>query len=236
MEIILACKNLEVRYGHRIAIKDLSFELQRGQSLALIGQNGAGKTSTLKAVIGYLPLKSGQIQILGRKSGDWRIFTDIGFAPETAHPPEALRAAEYLGFIARLKGATKKESFLIVEELISVFELEPHKKIGDYSKGMTRRLILAQAFVKKPALVILDEPLNGLDPLMIIRLRDWINRCRAEGLTFIYSSHILSEIEKSCDRLLLVHEGKCLLEGPLDQIKKDFGSVEQAFYQTVGNP
>ena len=99
---------------------------------------------------------------------------------------------------------------------------------------MKRRLVLAQAFVGMPALVILDEPLNGLDPVMIIRLRDWVNRCRNRGMTVIYSSHILSEVEKCCDRLILIHQGEVLVDQLIDEIKAENGGVEQLFYEKVG--
>ena len=234
MPKILECQNIEVRYGFKKAVKSISFVVERGQSVALVGKNGAGKTSTLKALIGYVPLRRGNIQIMGRTPSDWRIFETLGFAPETGTPPEYLSAAEYLKFIAKLKLIRSKENEETISELLSVFDLEPEKKIREYSKGMKRRLVLAQAFVGMPALVILDEPLNGLDPVMIMRLRDWDNQCRKRGMTVIYSSHILSEVEKCCDRLILIHQGEVLVDQLIDEIKAENGGVEQLFYEKVG--
>lgn len=234
MPKILECQNIEVRYGLKKAVKSISFVVERGQSVALVGKNGAGKTSTLKALIGYVPLRRGNIQILGRSPSDYRIFETLGFAPETGTPPEYLSAAEYLKFIAKLKLIPRTENLETISELLSVFDLEPEKKIREYSKGMKRRLVLAQAFVGMPALVILDEPLNGLDPVMIIRLRDWVNQCRKRGMTVIYSSHILSEVEKCCDRLILIHQGEVLVDQLIDEIKAENGGVEQLFYEKVG--
>lgn len=231
---ILECQNIEIRYGFKKAVKDVSFSVDPGQSLALVGQNGAGKTSTLKALIGYVPLRKGKVEVLGKAPSDWSIFENLGFAPESGVPPDYLNASEYLFFMGRLKRMATQENQKHVSELLSVFDLDPQKKIRDYSKGMKRRLVLAQAFVGMPPLVILDEPLNGLDPIMIIRLRDWLNQYRKRGLSIIYSSHILSEVEKCCDRVVLIHQGVVLVESDIHKIKTDFGGVENLFYEKVG--
>lgn len=231
---ILECQNIEIHYGYKKAVKDVSFSISSGQSLALVGQNGAGKTSTLKALIGYIPLRKGKIEVLGKTPPDWRIFESLGFAPESGVPPDYLSASEYLFFIGKLKRKATRENQKLVSELLSVFDLDPQKKIRDYSKGMKRRLVLAQAFVGMPPLVILDEPLNGLDPIMIIRLRDWLNQYREKGMSIIYSTHILSEVEKCCDRLVLVHQGAVLVDSDVEKIKTDFGGVEKLFYEKVG--
>jgi len=234
LEKVFECRNLQIRYGLKQAVKDLSFSLERGQSLALVGQNGAGKTSTIKALIGYLPTKKDQVQVLGKRPPHWKIFEGLGFAPETGSPPDYLNAKEYLELMDNLKRGVGKGLSSTPSDLLSLFDLDPRKKIREYSKGMKRKLILAQAFVGNPSLVILDEPLNGLDPLMIIRLREWINQYRNQGCSVVYSSHILSEVEKSCDRMLLIHEGKALLEDSIENIRKEFGGVEEAYYQKVG--
>jgi len=236
VQIFLECKDLEIRYGLRKVVDGLSFSLKNEEALAIIGKNGAGKTSTLKALIGYLPFRKGSIQLLGLKPGDWRGFKDLGFAPESGAPPDYLRASEYLIFLSKLKGFSSSQAKMISEELISVFELDPQKKIRECSKGMKRRLVLAQAFVGRPRIVILDEPLNGLDPLMIIKLREWLIQYRKQGASLIYSSHILSEVEKCCDRVLILNEGQSLLCDSIEQVRAQFGSIEEAFYKKVGHP
>jgi ABC-2 type transport system ATP-binding protein len=120
-------------------------------------------------------------------------------------------------------------------ELLSWFELDPRKPIREYSKGMKRRITLAQAFLGEPDLVILDEPLNGLDPLVIVKLRNRLNEKRNKGTGLLYSSHILSEVEKCCSRAIILNEGKLVLDAPLDAIQSEYGSIENAFAKTVGD-
>lgn len=232
--MILEVKNLEVRYGLKKAVDDLSFSLSPGESVGLLGANGAGKSSTLKAVLGMLRPAKGEIRTLGARPGSFASFEKLGFVPEEGGPPDYLNGKEYLHFISDLKNPTKRNNDSEVNELLAWFELEPKKPIRDYSKGMKRRLMLAQAFVGTPDLIILDEPLNGLDPLMIIKLRNRLNEKRDKGTALLYSSHILSEVEKCCSRALILKEGKLVLDASLKEIFSDYGSIENAFAKKVG--
>jgi ABC-type multidrug transport system ATPase subunit len=234
--VILEVKNLEVRYGLKKAVEDVSFSLGPGESVGLLGANGAGKSSTLKALLGMLHPSQGKIQILGNKPGSFLSFKNLGFAPEEGGPPDYLSGREYLSFVSRLKRPSKKDHSQEVEELLSWFELEPKKMIRDYSKGMKRRITLAQAFLGHPELVILDEPLNGLDPLMIIKLRNYLNEKRDKGTALLYSSHILSEVEKCCSRAIILKDGKLVLDSSLEAIQREFGGIEKAFEKKVGGP
>jgi ABC-2 type transport system ATP-binding protein len=205
-----------------------------GESVGLLGANGAGKSSTLKALLGMLRPSGGEIKILGGKPGSFSNFEKLGFAPEEGVPPDYLSGKEYLSFVSRLKKPSKREHSEEVEELLSWFELDPRKPIREYSKGMKRRITLAQAFLGEPDLVVLDEPLNGLDPLMIVKLRNRLNEKRNKGMGLLYSSHILSEVEKCCSRAIILNEGKLVLDAPLEAIQSEYGSIENAFAKTVG--
>jgi ABC-2 type transport system ATP-binding protein len=231
---LIEVNNLEVRYGLKKAVSGVSFKIDPGEKIGLIGANGAGKSSTLKALLGVIRPSQGEIITLGKKPGSTEAFAHIGFAPEEGLPPDYLSGQEYLDFICALRHPRKKNGNETLE-LLSWFELDPTKKIRDYSKGMKRRLILAQAFVGRPKLLILDEPLNGLDPLMIVKLRDRINEKSEKTSSIIYSSHILSEIEKCCTRILILNEGKLVLDSPIENVLKEFGSVEKAFSTKVKN-
>lgn len=233
--MILEVKNLEVRYGLKKAVDGVSFSMSAGESVGLLGANGSGKSSTLKALLGMLHPSGGEINILGNKPGSFSIFEKLGFAPEEGVPPDYLSGKEYLSFVSRLKKPSKRDPSEEVEELLSWFELDPGKPIREYSKGMKRRITLAQAFLGEPDLVVLDEPLNGLDPLMIVKLRNRLNEKRNKGTGLLYSSHILSEVEKCCSRAIILNEGKLVLDAPLDAIQSEYGSIENAFAKTVGD-
>jgi ABC-2 type transport system ATP-binding protein len=227
-------KNLEVRYGQKRAVKGLTFSLGLGESVGLLGANGAGKSSTLKALLGMLPSTKGSISVLGFEPGDYRAFEKLGFAPEEGSAPEYLTGLEYLVFVGSLHHPNNRGIDQEALELLSWFELNRHQRIRDYSKGMKRRILLAQAFIGDPGLLILDEPLNGLDPLMIVKLREKLNQKRAHGTTILYSSHILAEVEKCCSRAIILREGEIVLDASLEQIIKEYGSVERAFTEKVG--
>ncbi|MFM8269808.1 MAG: ABC transporter ATP-binding protein [Pseudomonadota bacterium] len=216
-------------------MRDISFSIDAGESVGLLGANGAGKSSTLKAILGMLRPITGEIQTLGASPGSLISFEKLGFAPEEGVPPDYLTGKEYLGFVSALKNSPQGGQDPQVDELLSWFELDPNKPIREYSKGMKRRIVLAQSFLGGPQLIILDEPLNGLDPLMIIKLRTRLNETREKGTALLYSSHILSEVEKCCSRVLILKEGKLVLDASISAITDEFGSVENAFAKKVGD-
>jgi ABC-2 type transport system ATP-binding protein len=231
---ILKISDLEIRYGFRAAVEGVSLDLRRGECLGLLGVNGAGKTSTLAAVLGMLRPRRGEVSVFGGKPGTPAAFRRTGFAPEDGVPPEYLSAVEYLSFVAGLKIRDRQERRRVVPNLLDLFELPGSKKIREFSKGMKKRIVLAQAFLGSPDLLILDEPLNGLDPLIIIKLRELIDQHLKRGAAIVYSSHILTEVEKSCTRLSLLKQGKLIYSAPVDETVKEFGSVEGAFAAKAG--
>jgi ABC-2 type transport system ATP-binding protein len=179
--------------------------------------------------------KSGEVKVFGGEPGTSTAFRKIGFAPEDGVPPEYLSSEEYLSFVAELKVADRAKRAEAVAELLRVFELSPRKRVREFSKGMKRRITLAQAFLGEPELLILDEPLNGLDPLIIIKLREMIERNVQRGAAIIYSSHILTEVEKSCSRILLLKAGECVYSDSTAAAVKEFGSVEAVFAARMGS-
>lgn len=232
---IFEIRDAKITYGFKTAVQQLNLRLDAGQCLGLLGANGAGKTSTIKALLGMVRLKHGNIQVLGSKPGVTKVFSEIGFAPEDGVPADFLTGQEYLQFVARLKlrqSNVRKEQ---IAELLDWFELPPTKFIKEYSKGMKRRIVLAQALLGSPSLLILDEPLNGLDPLMIIKLRDRLDKFRKMGGTMLYSSHILSEIEKSCTHIAIMSNGELCYKEETGAAVRDHGSVEGAFAKFARN-
>ncbi len=226
-------KDLIVKYRSQVAVDGVSLKLEAGSSLGLIGANGAGKTSTLKALLGLMKYQ-GNIEVFGQRPGNLKVFTRLGFAPEDADPPEYLTTQEYLRYVAslRIKDSTSRKHE--VEESLKFFELDPKKAIRNCSKGQKRRVLIAQAMLGNPDLLILDEPLNGLDPMFMIKLRERLIQYREKGKSIVYSSHILSEIEKSCTDLVILHKGKLLYSETVAKAAAEFGSVENAFAKKVG--
>lgn len=229
MDMVATVSGLSVSYGRRPAVRSLSFDLKKGGSLGLLGANGAGKTSTLRALLGMVSPNEGSVHLLGSPPGVG-VYGKIGFAPEEATPPEFLTGLEYLRILGGLKGAATEEA----AALMDWFELEPHRKIGDYSKGMRRRIVLGQAFLGEPALLILDEPLNGLDPLMIKRLRERLEGYLKAGGSLLFSSHILAEVEKICSDVVILSRGELKASSPVAPLVEKHGSVEEAFSHLVG--
>ncbi len=231
---VFQIQNLVVRYGRSTAVDGFSLQLHRGEALGLLGANGAGKTSTLRSLMGMLVPHSGAVAVFGGKPGMTSGLARTGFAPEEALPPERFSGREYLTFIARLRQKDPNKREEEINTLLEELDLAPHKRISDYSKGMKRRLVLAQAFVGNPELLVLDEPLNGLDPLIIVKLRARLEKYRLAGGSLLYSSHILAEVEKTCTRIVILKRGKQVLDLATKDTIEKYGSVENAFGATAG--
>jgi len=233
-QTVFEIHDLHVRYGSRTAVEGLNLTLRPGECLGLLGANGAGKTSTVKALLGMLKPSQGKVSVWGKAPGDPKGLLRLGYAPEDAVPPEYLTAHEYLKFVGALRKKARREGTPSISDLLTWFDLQPQKKIRDYSKGMKRRLILAQAFLHEPPLLILDEPLNGLDPLVIMKMRERLDLFRKGGGAVLYSSHILAEVEKTCTSVAILSKGKLVYSADLPTLLKEFPSVEAAFAAKAG--
>jgi ABC-type multidrug transport system ATPase subunit len=184
--------------------------------------------------MGMLRPRRGKVSVFGAKPGSPMVLKRIGFAPEEALPPDRFSGQEYLTFIASLRQNDPAKRADECAALLEEFDLVPHKRVSDYSKGMKRRLVLAQAFVGTPELLVLDEPLNGLDPLIIVKLRQRLEKYRLAGGSLLYSSHILAEVEKTCTRIVVLRDGKIVLESSVAEATRAHGSVEAAFEAVAG--
>ncbi|MCB0418753.1 MAG: ABC transporter ATP-binding protein [Bdellovibrionaceae bacterium] len=233
---IFKIEHVTIAYGWRkfVAVESLNLHLEKGGSLALLGLNGAGKTSTIRLLMGMVRPQIGQVEIFGTRPGDLKALARIGFAPEEATPPEYLKGEEYLDFVAsfRLKGREARKK--AVSDLMQWFEMPAQRRIRDYSKGMRRKLILAQALIGDPELLILDEPLNGLDPLFIMKLRERVEGYVKNGGSLLLSSHILAEVEKVCTSVAIIREGQVAFTGSSAEAIQQYGSIEKAFAHFVG--
>ncbi|MBK1830023.1 ATP-binding cassette domain-containing protein [Verrucomicrobiaceae bacterium R5-34] len=209
-------RNLSKRYGRHTAVNDLTFEVGAGKIVGFLGPNGAGKTTTLRMLTGYLPPSSGSANIAGydifRQSLKAR--RNIGYMPENVPLYDDMRVREYLKYRAQIKGLKGKQARTNIAEAMDLCGLTHvrRKMIKTLSKGYRQRVGLADALVHKPDLLILDEPTNGLDPNQIRSIRNLIKRL-GETHTILVSTHILHEVEMTCDHVIIIDEGKIKATG-----------------------
>ena len=208
--------NLSKRYGRHSAVKNISFQVGKGQIVGFLGPNGAGKTTTLRMLTGYLPPSSGSAEVAG-----YDIFREsllarrrIGYMPENVPLYGEMRVREYLRYRAQLKGLRGRDARQHIGEAMDLCGLTEvrRKMIKTLSKGYRQRVGLADALVHKPELLILDEPTNGLDPNQIRSIRNLIKRL-GEKHTIMLSTHILHEVEMTCDHVIIIDEGKIKATG-----------------------
>jgi ABC-2 type transport system ATP-binding protein len=220
---MVSIQHLVKRYGARLAVDDLSFDVPSGEVVGFLGPNGAGKSTTLRVLAGFLGMTSGKVTVAGHD-----VVTDseaarrcIGYMPEAVPLYPEMRVEEYLAFRAELKGVARKERRPNVDgamEKANVTDVAS-VPIGKLSKGYRQRVGLADALVAKPPLLVLDEPTAGLDPNQIAEVRDVIRALGREH-TVLLSTHILSEVEASCSRVVVIDRGKLVAEGATRDIRR----------------
>jgi len=205
------------------ALNSLSLEVNKGEIFGLLGPNGSGKTTTMKLLLGLLFPTSGEISILGQPASDVRKNERIGYLPEESYLYRFLNAEETLDFYGRLFDMTGEERRKRTDELIKQVGLQHARKrqLKEYSKGMTRRIGLAQALINNPDLVLLDEPTSGLDPLGTRDMKDMIVKLRDEGKTVVMCSHLLADVQDVCDRIAILYGGELKELGRVDELLKE---------------
>jgi Cu-processing system ATP-binding protein len=208
------------RYGKVDAVKDVSFVLNEGETVALVGHNGAGKTTIIKMLLGLIRPSAGTVEVLGEDPalGDFGVRQRLGYLPESVAFHMALTGRETLAFYARLK----RVDMSFVPELLDRVGLAASaadRPVRTYSKGMRQRLGLAQALLGQPRILLLDEPTSGLDPALRQRFYDILAELRSTGTTVLLSSHALSELEDRADRVVIVNEGVKIADGTLDSLR-----------------
>lgn len=221
MDIVV--ENLTKKYGAQRAVDDISFRVKTGEILGFLGPNGAGKTTTMKAITTYLTPNEGNIYVgdLSVSEKPDEVKKTIGYLPENNPLYSDMPVIDYLKFVAELQGIEKAKIKDKLLEMIQItgLEGEKHKKIGELSKGYKQRVGLAQALIHDPEVLILDEPTSGLDPNQIVEIRELIKKIGREK-TVILSSHILAEVEATCDRILIINKGKIVADGTSKDLRK----------------
>jgi len=225
----ISVRNLTKVYGDQKAIDDISFDVKTAEILGFLGPNGAGKTTTMKILTCYMPPTSGTVEIDGLNIFDHSIEVrrKIGYLPEMNPLYPEMNVLDYLEYSAQLHGMERNTIPKRIKEMVHVCGLEDvrHKDIGELSKGYRQRVGLAQALIHEPEVLILDEPTSGLDPNQIVEIRNLIKQL-GRAKTFILSTHILSEVQATCDRVLIINEGKIVADGSPEQLQQEFQGAE----------
>ena len=214
-------QHLTKRYGQHVALDGVSFSVNAGEVVGFLGPNGAGKSTTMRILTTFMAATSGTVRVGGDcvfEQPD-RVRERIGYMPENNPLPLDLRVADYLGFRAELKRLAKREIAGRVSEVMEQCSIADVAKrfIGQLSRGYRQRVGMADALLAKPKLIVLDEPTSGLDPNQVRSVRQLIRELAGEH-TVLISSHILSEIEMTCDRVVILHEGRLLANGALNDL------------------
>lgn len=214
-------QNLTKKYGLQKAVDDISFDVHTGEIIGFLGPNGAGKTTTMKIITGYLEPDAGEVFIGGKSIRAGEVKKHIGYLPE--HNPLYLEmpVIDYLNFCASIQGMDKTTIPNRIREMVKVcgLDAEKHKKIGELSKGYRQRVGLAQTLIHDPEILILDEPTTGLDPNQIVEIRELIKHIGKQK-TVILSTHILPEVEATCDRILIINRGRIVADGTATTLRK----------------
>jgi ABC-2 type transport system ATP-binding protein len=235
-------EHLTKYYGPILGLNDLCFSVGSGEVRGLLGQNGSGKSTLLKSLIGLIHPTSGSVKVLGLdvQESPMEIRRAVGYVPESPRLYEFLTATEYLDFIADVRGLSYGEKKERINRLIQALDLEGKHgdTISGYSQGMKQKVALMGAILHRPKLLLLDEPLNGLDPKSARVVKELIHSLAQDGVTTVFSTHILEIAEAICDRLTILQNGQLLAEGTAQELREKAGlpgsGLEDVFLKLTG--
>ncbi len=220
---ILELQNLKKYYATQKAVDDISFSIPQGSIFGLLGPNGAGKTTLLRMITGIFYPDSGHILFEGKKFDPAKDVLKIGYMPEERGLYKKMKIGEQALYLARLKGMSRTDAEKKIKDWFVKFEMQSwwNKKVDDLSKGMSQKLQFVITVLHEPRLLILDEPFSGLDPVNSSLIKDEIFKLAQKGITIIFSTHRMEQVEEICDKIVLVNKGKKILDGSVKQIKHD---------------
>lgn len=238
MSAAISVHNLRKLYGQKAAVDGLDLEVARGSFFGFLGPNGAGKTTTIKMLMGLAPPTSGSIELLGLPMPEksLEVKGKIGLVPDESLLFDHLTGLEFTEFVGRMYGLPRPLARERSKELLGLFELDgdPRKLIGDYSKGMRKRVAMASALIHRPELFLLDEPFEGVDAVGARLMKDILLEQVKHGATVFLTSHVLEVVERLCDRVAIIHDGKLVLTGTMGELRSGSETLEDIFVRVVG--
>lgn len=241
MEPIISLRNVFKSYGDKQVLKGINLEIYRGQVIGYIGPNGAGKSTTVKILCGLISNYEGDVFIkaLNLKDDPVKAKSMIGYVPELAELYDVLTPMEFLSFMADLYDLDSKIAHERIIRMMSAFGLEPniHQRMDTFSKGMRQKVLITSGLLHNPDIIILDEPLSGLDANSVIIIKDLISKLAYEGKTIFYCSHMMDVVEKVSDRIVLINNGTVIADGSFEELKQQQGdySLEKIFAGMTGS-
>ncbi len=232
----LKISNLHKSFGAKKVLDGINIEVQKNEIFGFIGLNGVGKTTSIKIILDLLKQDEGSVELFGKNAILPKSRKDLAYLPEKFHPSAQLRGVEFLKFVTGLH----KQTFDLKEakRIAKILDLEEevlNLKIGNYSKGMTQKLGLLGTFLSKANLIILDEPMSGLDPIARMNLKELLIKYKEQGHSIFFSSHILSDIDEICDRIAILSNTKLIFVGKPQEFKKlqNEQNLEKAFVKAI---
>lgn len=239
-EKVMTLKNLKKNYGKHQVLKGINLNVYRGDIIGYIGSNGAGKSTTIKILLGLLDGYSGTVEIFGEplEKNSVTYKKHVGYVPESANMYEQLTPNEYLSFVGTLYGLDEKTARAKAFQLLSLLNMEKafHQRIDSFSKGMRQKVLIVSSLLHNPDIIFMDEPLNGLDTNSVSIIKQIMKRLASEGKTIFFSSHIMEVVEDMSDRIVLLSDGNVVADGRVSDLKSGsgLGSLEAIFNQMSG--
>ncbi len=239
-EVTVEINNLCMNYGDKEVLKGVNFKVQKGEVIGYIGTNGAGKSTTIKILLGIVEGYTGEVKVFGQDIKEDKIEYKrrIGYVPEIAEIYDNLTAKEYLTFIGELYGMSYGQVDEKAQKLMEIFGIKDSygERINSYSKGMKQKVLIISSLLHNPDILFLDEPLSGLDANSVMIVKEILSTLSKQGKTIFYSSHIMDVVEKISNRIILLNNGQVVADGSFEELKKvsKEGTLEQIFNQITG--
>src|SRR3954452_20938703 len=234
----IAVSDLRKVYGTKAAVDGLNLTVPQGCFFGFLGPNGAGKTTTIRMLMGLAPPTSGSMELLGlpMPEQEVEIKTKIGVVPDESLLFDHLTGPEFVEFVGRMYRLPREVARERARELIALFELDTssRKLIGEYSKGMRKRVAMAASLIHRPQLFLMDEPFEGVDAVGARLMKDILIDQVRQGATIFLTSHVLEVVERLCERIAIIHEGKIVIEGALSELRTGAETLEDMFVRVVG--